>query len=104
MPVHVAAEMNARDRFLTGVTALGVGYRLELLEIRFLRNRRVVHVDSPLGTPGLDACDVPDRDPRGLGAGVDEAPPPARRLIARDDQRERIEADIRNTRDDSALA
>ena len=36
-PVDMAAEVHPRDRFLSGVTALDVGYRPQLVEAHFLR-------------------------------------------------------------------
>ena len=58
MPVDVAAKMHARDDFLTRVTPLGERDRVQRFEVRLLRNRRVVHVDSPLGTPRFHARNV----------------------------------------------
>ena len=46
--IYVPAKVYASDGLLPGIASLRVRYRAELIEVRFLRNRRVVHVDSPL--------------------------------------------------------
>ena len=48
MPVHVAAEVHARHHLLPDVAALRVRDRVELVEVRFLRNRRCRRCRFPI--------------------------------------------------------
>src|SRR5256885_396623 len=70
VPIDVAAKVNARDGLLARVATFRVGDRVQLLEIRFLGQRRFVDVDAPLGPPSLDAGDLPCLQPawRRLGS------------------------------------
>src|SRR5689334_21014233 len=98
MPIHVAAEMNARHDLLSDVAALGVGDRIELVEVCFLRNRRVVDVDSPFGPTRFDARDFPGIEPRRHRALGDGALPESIELLERYEQIVSLDANVRRSR------
>ena len=84
MPVHVAAEVHARDDFLPDVAALRVRDRVELVEVRFLRNRRCRRCRCPTrAAPPRRARSPTLPSPAGVA-------PAARPRAPRRDQRSRM--------------
>ena len=99
MPVHVAAEVHARHDLLPDVAPLRVRDRVQRVEVRFLRDRRLVHVDPPLGTAGLDARDLPRVQPRRRGAEPEQPLPDVRERRRRDEELVALELELRRPHD-----
>src|SRR3954463_10322939 len=100
MAIDVSAEVNPRYRFLTGVATLRVRDGVQVIEVRFLGDRRLIDVDAPLGAACLDACDLP-----GIEAGWDRAQlcraaPDLAHRVRRQEQVIAFDADVRNARDE----
>src|SRR5688572_7281480 len=100
MPVDVTAEVHPGDGFLTGVTPLRVRDRVQLVEVRFLWNGRIVDIDSPFRSTGLDARDVPGVQPARHGAQLDGATPQLGAGFHREDDLETIQTDVRHAGDE----
>ena len=57
--VHMSSEVNSRYGLLAGVTPFRIRNCAERIEIRFLRDRRIVHVDTPFRAASFDPGHVP---------------------------------------------
>src|SRR6266545_5906116 len=74
-PIYVTAKMDTSHCFLPRVATLRVRDCTELVEIGFLWNRRVVHVDSPLRPSGFNTRDVPRTRASGDGTSGEKTVP-----------------------------
>src|SRR5436190_10511852 len=96
MLVHVTAEVHARHRLLSDVTALRVRDRVQRVEVRLLRDGVVVHVHSPLRATGFDARDVPRLETRGRCASGHGSRPERGERLRRHDHLEPVDFELRN--------
>src|SRR3954470_16528787 len=95
----MTAEVHPRDGLLAGVAALREGDGVQLLEVRLLRQRRLVDVDAPFRTTSFDARDLPRLQPtwRGLRR---ECPFPEHVVRCRGcEELESLQLEIGNARD-----
>ena len=97
MSIHVTTKVHPGNRLLPRVASLGVGERPQLVEVGLLRNRRLVHIEAPLGPPGFDSCDLERRELTRGGTRLHHAIPQRSARGSRREPFESINAGIRYT-------